>query len=229
MDDLKKRSVMELLGLYVDIMQELRCREVIRSDNIPTGDLAERLFCRAFSWRQAPKSEKAFDAEDSTGNRFQIKGRRHTRRNKSRQLSQIRDLDEFHTLAAVLFDERFSVERAALIPNEIVRKRVTRVARTNSFRFMLTDDVWDDKRVIGCNRKVADCRTAQEFGRREKHHDTRSPDDRPQGSLEGRNAGEAGPRPSAKPQPRLTTGPRWKARCQAIEVTVAGDCVRRTG
>ena len=154
MDDLKNRSIMELLGLHVDVMAELRQRDVIRSDNIPTGDLAEFLFCRTFSWRQAPKSEKAFDAEDRQGNRYQIKGRRPTRRNKSRQLSFIRDLDGFDTLAAILFGERFGVAGAALIPNEVVRERCKYVSHTNGHRFMLTDDVWDDDRVTDVTERL---------------------------------------------------------------------------
>ena len=33
-------------------MEELRAREVVRSANNPTGDLAEYLFCVAFKWKQ---------------------------------------------------------------------------------------------------------------------------------------------------------------------------------
>ena len=154
MDDLKNRSSIELLGLHVDVLKELRRRGVIRSENIPTGDFAEFLFCRTFSWRQASKSEKAFDAEDGKGNRYQIKGRRHTPQNKSRQLSFIRDLNGFDTLAAILFGERYDVERAALISSEVVRERCKFVSYTNGYRFMLTDDVWDDRRVTDVTEKL---------------------------------------------------------------------------
>ena len=147
MNDLKELSLTDLLGLHAGIMEELRRRRVARSANNPTGSLAEFLFCRAFFWRQASNSEKGFDAKNSEGERYQIKGRRLHRRNKSRQLSAMRDLDGFDTLAAVLFDDEYGVVRAALIPGSVVRERCKFVEHTNSYKFMLTDDVWDDGRV----------------------------------------------------------------------------------
>lgn len=161
MIDLKNLSLRSLLGLYAAIVEELRRRDVVRSANNPTGDLAEYLFCRAFSWQQEPNSTRGFDAKDSSGTRYQIKGRRPHRRNGSRQLSAIRELDEFDTLAAVLFDDEYRVSRAALIPNAVVHERCTLVPHTNSYKFVLTDDVWDDKRVKDVTRKL--CRAESEY------------------------------------------------------------------
>ena len=78
-----------------------------------SGDFAEYLFCAAYGWAQASNSEKGFDAIGNDGN--QVKGRRITIRNSSRQLSAIRDLDGFDTFAAVLFDDLYRVVRAAMI------------------------------------------------------------------------------------------------------------------
>ncbi len=147
MIDLKNLPLAGLLGLHAGIMEELRRRGVARNENNPTGNLAGFLFCAAFSWRQAPNSERGYSASDGRGVRYQIKGRRLHRRNKSRQLSAIRDLDGFDTLAAVLFDKEYRVLRAALIPNTVVRERCKFVQHTNSHKFMLHDDVWDDGRV----------------------------------------------------------------------------------
>ena len=147
MTDLKNMGLGSLLSLHAGTMEELLRRGVARSANNPTGDLAEFLFCRAFSWQQAPNSERGFDASDGRGKRYQIKGRRLHHRNRSRQLSAIRELDGFDTLAAVLFHDEYRVLRAAPIPNAIVRERCTFVQHTNSQKFMLTDDVWDDGRV----------------------------------------------------------------------------------
>src|SRR5690606_22222507 len=85
-DSITALSVAELLVLHAQIGEELRDRGVVRSANNPTGDLAEYLFCRAFNWKQAPNSERGYDAIGSDGIRYQIKGRRIHRRNKSRQL-----------------------------------------------------------------------------------------------------------------------------------------------
>ena len=154
MNDLKKLSYMELLGLHVEILEELRYRGVIRTMNNPTGDLAEFLFCQAFSWKLAPNSNKGFSATDSRGNRYQIKGRRPHQRNTSRQLSQMRNLESFDTLAAVLFDDKYAVKRAALIPGAVVHEQSKFVEHTNSYKFMLTDDVWDDEQVTDVTEKL---------------------------------------------------------------------------
>lgn len=144
LDRVKSLSVAELLVLHAQIGEELRDRGVVRSANNPTGDLAEYLFCTAFGWRQEPNSKHGYDATGPDGVRYQIKGRRIHRRNKSRQLSAIRDIEggHFDVLAAVLFDDDFNVMKAALVPVSIVVERSTFIARTNSNRFMLQDDVW---------------------------------------------------------------------------------------
>lgn len=148
MDILRDKSIPDLLTIHVAVMEELRARAVLRSANNPTGDLAEYLFCAAFNWVQEGNSAKALDATSVDGTRYQIKGRRIHRRNKSRQLSAIRSLDGFDILAAVLFDDDYRVMRAALIPAAIVRARSPYIEHTNSHKFMLRDEVWDDSNVI---------------------------------------------------------------------------------
>lgn len=137
------RSISELLNAHVEIMEELRTRGVLRSANNPTGDLAEWLFCKAFGWDQAPNSVKGYDATDSDGLRYQIKGRRVHRRNPSRQLSAIRDLNAFDYLAGVIFDDDFNVSKAAIIPASLLPERIRFSKHTNSHLFFLTDDVWN--------------------------------------------------------------------------------------
>jgi hypothetical protein len=46
-------------------------------------------------------------------------------------------------LAGLLFDESFGVYRAALIPHAVVMERARFVARSNSHKFLLRDDIWD--------------------------------------------------------------------------------------
>ncbi|MCY4591624.1 MAG: hypothetical protein OXE86_13885 [Alphaproteobacteria bacterium] len=147
MTDLSKMTLRQLLGLHSGVMEELRRRGVARNENNPTANLSEYLYCRAYGWQKAPNSEKGFSARDSDGTRYQIKGRRIHPRNESRQLSAIRDLDGFDTLAAVLLDKDYRVLRAALIPSAVARERCNFVRHTNSYKFMLTDDIWDDRRV----------------------------------------------------------------------------------
>ena len=127
---------------------------MLRSANNPTGDLAEYLFCAAFGWTQEGNSAKAFDATGDDGTRYQIKGRRIHRRNKSRQLSAIRDLAGFDILAAVLFDDDYRVMRAALISVSVVRDRSTFIKHTNSHKFLLRDGMWDAPGVIDVTERL---------------------------------------------------------------------------
>jgi hypothetical protein len=143
--ELSHLSVAELLALHGQISDALRTRGVTRSSNNPVGDLAEYLFCKTFGWAQANKSATNIDAIDQQGRRYQIKGRRLTRHNSSRQLSALRDLDgaHFDFLAGILFAEDYSISRAAIIPHSIVLADASFVKRTNSHRFLLRDNVWD--------------------------------------------------------------------------------------
>jgi hypothetical protein len=133
-----------LLALHAQVADELRARGITRSANSPTGDLAEYLFCKAFGWTQAGISQANIDALGADGTRYQIKGRRITRHNASRQLSAIRDLGgaHFDFLAGVLFAEDYLVMRAALIPRAVAIEKATFVVRTNSHRFLLRDEIW---------------------------------------------------------------------------------------
>jgi hypothetical protein len=146
MDDLTRLTPRQLLVLHSRVADELRERKITRTSNNPTGELAEYLFCKAFGWEQADNSQANFDAlEISSGVRYQIKGRRITRFNKSRQLSALRDLagSHFDYIAGVLFNEDYTVLRAALIPHAVALERATYVQHTNSHRFILRDDIWN--------------------------------------------------------------------------------------
>ncbi len=142
-------TLIELLARHVQIGEELRARGIVRTDNNPTGDLAEYLFCKAFGWEQAPNSKLGFDAVDTNGLHYQIKGRRINNRNKSRQLSAIRGLEEMHFdfLAGVLFDHNYNVFRAVLIPHSVIIDKSKHQSHTNSSKFLLNDDVWLLKNV----------------------------------------------------------------------------------
>jgi hypothetical protein len=137
--------VAALLQLHGDVVAELRRREIVRSANNPAGDYGEFLFCRAFGWRLSAKSSADADAVDTNGLRYQIKSRRLTPQNGSRQLGFVRRLPErpFDRLAAVLLDASYRVQRAAIIPWEVVHARAAYVDSVNAWRFLLTDAVWE--------------------------------------------------------------------------------------
>lgn len=145
--DLRTHSVAELLALYTQLLNELTARQILRSSNNPVADYSEWLVARALGLELAAKSVAGYDAESADGSRYQVKGRRLTAANRSRQLSSIRGFDResepFDYLVGVLFNEDFTVMRAAQVPVATVRKHATWIAHVNGWRFILRDSVWE--------------------------------------------------------------------------------------
>lgn len=143
-------TVNELLSAYGAILDELRRRKIVRTSNNPLSDYAELLFCHAFGWSRTTNSSAGHDAIEKSGIRYQVKGRRLTRHNRSRELGAIRELDQtpFDYLAGLLVDERFQVVRAALVPVVVVQARAAYVPHTNAWKFLLLDGVWSVPGVI---------------------------------------------------------------------------------
>jgi hypothetical protein len=122
--ELKAFSDLELLRSYALILEELRLRKVVRTFNSPIGDYAEGLVAKTLGLTLMANSNTGYDAVDPNGTRYQIKCRRITPQNKSRQLSAIRNLEnqDFNFLIVVLFNERIEIEKVLKIPHEIIHK-----------------------------------------------------------------------------------------------------------
>jgi hypothetical protein len=122
MNSLTSMTVAGLLATHSAAMNELRARGVLRTQNNPTGDYTEWLVSRHLGLSLEGNSSKGFDAVDSNGLRYQIKGRRVTHANPSTQLGVIRDIvgANFDFLIAVVFDEDWTVHRAVKIPHGVV-------------------------------------------------------------------------------------------------------------
>lgn len=121
--NLKKLKKQSLLKLYADLMEELRERELIRSSNNPVADYAEKVAVEILNLERVGKEEKGYDAI-AGDSKYQIKGRRITRHNSSRQLGVIRNLDEklFDFVIAVIFNEDFSVKEIWKIPHQFIKE-----------------------------------------------------------------------------------------------------------
>jgi hypothetical protein len=135
----------ELLVLQATALRELRRRNIVRTNNAPAGDYAELLFAMAFGWTLAGSSSSGHDAVDNDHKRYQIKCRRITAENPSRQLSALRKLDgkPFDYLAAVLLGADIEVMRAAIIPHEVVVANSIFTPHVNAHRFILRDNIWN--------------------------------------------------------------------------------------
>ena len=115
-------SVLELLSLHSGILTELRSREVIRTKNNPVGDYAEWLVSKALGMTLLSNSSAGADAIDSDGLKVQIKARRVTPDNPSRQLSALRNYEaaDFDYLIAVIFDEAYNLKGAILSDPRVI-------------------------------------------------------------------------------------------------------------
>lgn len=146
---LNQKSVKQLLMLYASVVEELRTRKVVRTSNNPVADYTEYLVAKRMNLVLERNSSTGFDAKDANGVRYQIKARRVTDRNSSRQLSGIRNLDKhpFDLLVGVIFKHDFSVDYAGLVPIQVVLEQAIYVRHTNSYKFIMRTAVLDDSRV----------------------------------------------------------------------------------
>lgn len=161
---LHAHSVADLLALYADVLTELRARNVIRSTNNPVADYSEWLVAKAFGFTLASKSVAGYDMEAPDGTRYQVKGRRPTAENPSRQLSFIRGFrgptEPFDYMVGILFNPNFTVMRAAQIPVADVHELAVHTPHVNGWRFILRDSVWDRPGVIDVTEPLQRAATA---------------------------------------------------------------------
>lgn len=151
---LKNLSVKNLLHLYANVMRELRERKILRSFNNPVADYAEYIIANKLNLELTPNSNKEFDAIDrKTDTKYQIKSRRLTQFNKSRQLGVLRNLDRtrFNFLMAIIFDEEFNVSEAYKIPKNVIKKYARFSKHQNGYILTLRDNILKDGRVIKIN------------------------------------------------------------------------------
>lgn len=147
--ELSEMKENQLLRLHAAIIDELKNREVVRTKNNPVGDYTEWLVLRALNLTLANNSASGYDGIDEKGIRYQIKGRRITAENKSRQLSAIRKLNEkgFDYLVGVVFDQQYSVIDAVIVPHEVVGEYASYRAHVNAHILHLRGAILQDSRV----------------------------------------------------------------------------------
>jgi hypothetical protein len=148
-DFFAQRTDEEVGQVWARAMRELRNRDLIRSWNNPVADFAERLAAKELGLTLAPPVAQGYDATDTAGVRYQIKSRRLTPENKSRQLGVIRklELEEFDFLIAVLFNEDLEIQEMWKIPHAVVQDFGKWVPTLNGHRIHAQPPLLDDRRV----------------------------------------------------------------------------------
>lgn len=139
----------QVARVWARSMREMRDRELIRSWNNPVADYAERMVAKRLNLTLAPPVAQGYDAVDSEGRRYQIKSRRLTAENRSRQLGAIRKLDqqEFEDLIAVVFNQDLVVEEMWRIPHAVVVDFAKWVPTLNGHRIWVKAPLTEDPRV----------------------------------------------------------------------------------
>lgn len=160
-DYLTALSVADLLELYAEILNELQARNVVHSTNNPVANYAEKLANKALNLTGMPESTKGFDAIDCNGQKYEIKGRRPTKKNPSRQLSMIRELNNHHFdyLIGILFYESFKVYKACVIPHHVIVEKAKYTKHANACIFHLDDSIWQ---ITGVKDITAEIQAIQE-------------------------------------------------------------------
>jgi hypothetical protein len=148
-NDFEKLSEIELLQLHALIVDELKRREVVRTKNNPIGDYTEWLVAKALNLQLARNSSVGYDGKDVNGIKYQIKGRRLTLGNKSRQLSAIRNLagKDFDVLVGLIFDETYQILIAVQIPHAVVEEYAEYREHVNGHILHLRGKILEDERV----------------------------------------------------------------------------------
>jgi hypothetical protein len=143
------KKILRLLRQHSKIITQLKNAGIIRSANNPVGDYAEWLVAKRLKLNLESNSTKSYDATDpKTKKTYQIKGRRLTKKNGSRQLGVMRTKD-FDFLAAVIFNEDFTVQEAYLIPKKIIKSPYVRYSdHQHGEILILRGKILTDKNII---------------------------------------------------------------------------------
>lgn len=139
----------ELLKLYSELLEELRVRGLTRTNNNPVADYAEKVVINRLDLKQVRKEAKGYDAIDGQDRKYQIKGRRITQHNASRQLGVIRNLQDnlFDFLIAVVFDEAFNLSEVWKIPHSVITNYAKWSRQQNGYVLHLRGKLLLDRRV----------------------------------------------------------------------------------
>lgn len=126
--DASTRTNRELLSDWAAIMRQLRARDIIRTNNSPTGDIAEALVARALGGVRGHFSQAGWDVrvpatpEFPDGERVQVKSLRVVSGSKApTTCSPIVDQD-YDCVVVVIFDEDFRVTEALRFTRAVVER-----------------------------------------------------------------------------------------------------------
>ncbi len=135
-DFLKTQTPKQLLQLTGTIIDTLVARGICRTANNPVSDYTEWLVCKTLNLTRETSSKQGYDAVGNDDKKkYEIKARRLSKKNGSRQLSAIRDIDgeHFDFVVAVIYNAPFEVMQVLKIPREVIKRSGVFRKHTNSY------------------------------------------------------------------------------------------------
>jgi hypothetical protein len=120
--DLSVFSETGLFSLYRAVLNELKSRGVVRTENAPAGDYAEYLVATALGGQLAPNSEKSWDVLGHDGEKLQVKARvvSDPVLPGQLQLSPFRSFGFDSAVIVLLSDSDYGVSKASKVPRHVV-------------------------------------------------------------------------------------------------------------
>ena len=141
-------SELELLQSHTAVIDELIRRCVVTTHNNPIGDYTEWLVSNRMGMQRQANSKASYDAVDTSGVKYQIKGRKDEKSHV--QFSAIRNLENqgFDFVIAVVFNNDYSVRFALKIPHKLVSEFAKFQEHTNGHILILTEKSAEHPGVI---------------------------------------------------------------------------------
>ena len=136
----------QLLAGYAATLVELKARGVIRTSNAPAGDYGEWLVASAFHVPLEGNSAKSYDLVLDDGRRVQVKTRVVSDPPRSGQLqtSVFRSWGFDLAGLVLLRDHDYRVERAVLLPRDVVQREARRSEHVNGSFLLMTPQLLGD-------------------------------------------------------------------------------------
>jgi hypothetical protein len=129
--NLSEMGVRQLLRLESEITAEFKRRGLVRTNNKPLGDIAERVVLRARGGVLEPNSTKSHDVTAKGGSRIQVKAMGGRAAGTAAKFSPFRSFD-FDNAAFLVFDgESFDLAEAYEIPASVIEEEIRHVPHVN--------------------------------------------------------------------------------------------------
>lgn len=129
--DVTRLSVKDLLRLEAIIIAELRARELVRTNNKPLGDIAERIVLAARGGVLEPNSTKSHDITDRDGRRIQVKAMGRTPEARGGAFSFFRSFDFDVAVFLVFASDTFEIMLAREMDANAAETTARYVRHTN--------------------------------------------------------------------------------------------------